>query len=432
MPLSNYIAVAGMMGSGKTTLARGLSKVLGWKYQPQTMTATNYLPDLFINPERWAFESQLSFFIQKALIINDSLKKESSFILDRSIQEDQQIFFKYFYDKGFIGERANANYLSISHYFKELLPTPDLIIYCDSTLESNRNRIRERNRVYQQKYPQNHLEDIYKLYSEWINSISHTRVYSIKSDLIDYRQPIILNQIAKEILSILNEKNISYQQLSLFDDENEIIEPYNLKFLSPLSVSGIITTPPSLPNIKIDSPDFSLPFPSAYIAAPFTGVAEDIQVEESMHHTLFGETDLHGALKKGKYRTMLLKTVSSIKKRGISPFLPHKDINKWGKRQLTPKEVVELCTKFVEKADIFIGILSLSHGSHYEFGIAYGNRKPSLIISCNEMNSSFIATGISDQLQNVIHLKCDKISQIPKLLESQNAINFMKKYIPIT
>jgi len=233
------------------------------------------------------------------------------------------------------------------------------------------------------------------------------------------------------VLSILKGENASYQ-LSLFDNENEIIELYKLELLSPVSDSSNVTIPPSLPNIKIDSPDFSLPFPSAYIAAPFTGVAEDIQIEKSKHQTLFKETEFHGALKKGKYRTILLKTATVIKKRGIKPFLPHKDINRWGKRQLTPKEVVELCTRFVEKADIFIGILSLSHGSHYEFGVAYGNRKPSIIISCNEMNSSFIATGISDQLPNVIHLKCDKISQIPKLLESRTAINFMKKYIPVT
>jgi deoxyadenosine/deoxycytidine kinase len=420
-----------MMGSGKTTLARGLSSVLGWMYQPSKNTATNYIPDLFIKPERWAFESQLSFFIQKALIIDNCIKKRLNFILDRSIQEDQHVFFKYFYQKGFIDERANTNYLSLSHYFNELLPKPDIILYCDSNFESNRKRIIERNRDYQQKYPKNHLKDIYDLYSEWVKSLNHEQVYSIKSDLIDYRQPKILNQIAQDILSILKGKKILYQQLSLFDNEDEVYEQYNLKLLSPMSEIGNIVTPPSLPNIKIDSPKFSLPFPSAYIAAPFTGVAEDSQIKKSKHKTLFGEAEFHGALNEGKYRTTLLKTANSIRKRGIWPFLPHKDINQWGKKQLTPKEIVELCTNFVEKADLFIGILSISHGSHYEFGIAYGNRKPSIIISCNELNSSFINKGISDQLSNVIHLKCDKISQIPKLLESQTAINFMKKYIPI-
>src|SRR4051812_7915361 len=95
-----YVAVAGMMGSGKTTLVNQISTVLKWRVAPQYNPAKKYLSDLFKNSERWAFDAQIGFLTSKALQVSSFVNENVNFVLDRSIFEDYRIFAQYFFENG--------------------------------------------------------------------------------------------------------------------------------------------------------------------------------------------------------------------------------------------------------------------------------------------------------------------------------------------
>jgi deoxyadenosine/deoxycytidine kinase len=104
------IAVAGLMGAGKTTLATQLARRFGWSYIPKRRVAGEYIRDLFTAPTRWAFEAQLAMFCSKALDITQQLDNRTNLIVDRSLEEDLGVFASYFYKCGHIDERAFLTY----------------------------------------------------------------------------------------------------------------------------------------------------------------------------------------------------------------------------------------------------------------------------------------------------------------------------------
>src|SRR5687768_12834884 len=92
------VAISGMMGSGKTTLASNLARLLRWDSIPESLTAIKYLPDLFSDTQRWAYETQLAFLAEKGIQLLTPGTR--AIVLDRSLQEDVQIFAQYWHDVG--------------------------------------------------------------------------------------------------------------------------------------------------------------------------------------------------------------------------------------------------------------------------------------------------------------------------------------------
>jgi len=148
--------------------------------------------------------------------------------------------------------------------------------------------------------------------------------------------------------------------------------------------------------------------------------------------TLFVDFDVpHGIIEKGVFRGMLNGVSNILKRKGFNVILPHRDINEWGRKILTPNEVFNLCSKSVENSDLFVGILGLSHGSHYEFGIAVGLNRPAIIIAPTDMEQSFIAQGINSIPDKLLFLKCEKITEVPKLLSSKETSEFLNTFFPM-
>src|SRR5262249_7176155 len=143
------ISVSGMMGSGKTTLARGLASALGWAYVPEYMPATKYLPDLFQDSRRWAFETQSAFLTHKAIQVFEACENNQNIIVDRSLYEDSEIFAYHFFQKGDIDERAFETYQALANHFIRELPSPDLILFCKCRPQTIEARIQARGRDFQ-------------------------------------------------------------------------------------------------------------------------------------------------------------------------------------------------------------------------------------------------------------------------------------------
>lgn len=413
------IALAGIMGSGKTTLARKLSAKLNMDYVPESLDAKKYLQDLFDSTKRWALETQIAFLVNKSTAVLDSVKKNHNFILDRTFYEDIEIFAKNFYNNHDIDERGYNTYKALATHYLAILPSPDIIIYCNCDLNVSKERIKLRNRDFQLKYPENHIEDIYSLYVSWLKKFNIAPLYEIDTVINDVRDDNIIKDVINEINHILIKSNT---QLDLFESVSE----------SRISIlkERIPYDSNSSPKIQIksyDPGDKILTSNYAYIAAPFTSIANEFSAEENT--TLFDFPISHGTIPSGDLVRKLLLDISKILSgQGIDSLIPHRDINKWGKVKLSPDDVFSKCTYYVKHCDLFIGLLSESLGAHMEFGLALGLSKPLIIFECDEIVGSYISKGISNLSSNTTIIKVKKVSEISKKLASIDLTRFIEKY----
>jgi deoxyadenosine/deoxycytidine kinase len=139
----------------------------------------------------------------------------------------------------------------------------------------------------------------------------------------------------------------------------------------------------------------------------------------------------HGMIAPGKYRSMLLGLEKSLRSLGVHSFIPHRDVNKWGRKTLTAEKVFQGCSEAVEECDLIVALPGLSHGTHYEFGLARGLKKPSIIIHCAELDESFISGGAQTTDDLLLPLTCSKLTDVPELLLCDEAVHFLKAFFPI-
>lgn len=421
------IAIAGMMGTGKTTLARNISTNLGWTLLPEGLRSRTYLNDLFLDEARWAFDTQVSFLCEKSIRLKRYLSLGKNVILDRSIYEDVEVFAGHFYSQNKIDERSFNTYKELAAYFLSELPVPNLVIHCTCPLIEIESRISQRQRNIDLQYPQDHVRLIFERYLEWSKNYTRGPFYSLESQNNDFRNTKIIDKIGKEIRSILTKSSTSNTQLALpgFSDK-EIIdeEPKLLQQIIPVNSSI------SDGSFKI-SPNYTSSYPTVYIAAPFTSKASSIDNKKKNLNLFFDVDEPHGVIDKSPYRDMLNGISNLFKRKGFNVILPHRDINDWGRKVLTPQEVFKSCTKAVESSDLFIGILGTSHGAHYEFGIAIGLNRPSIIIAPKVMEHSFIAQGITSLPDRILFLECTELENVPSLLNQSKVKKFLINFFPM-
>lgn len=415
------IAISGMMGSGKTTLARNLAHILGWRYAPESARGTAFLRDMFANPQRWAFDAQLSFLSEKAIALQRLLSSGLNVVLDRTIEEDIEIFAKHFYGLGFIDKRSFDTYTSIYSYFDSILPPPDIQVHCYAPVSIIKDRLRMRDRETDKLYPLNHIETMHAKYEIWTQSKMGPTTLTVDTSKIDFR----LRQPTIGLVERINKLTATEaaQQYLLFDEPGMETESQGAQrgrrgqFLprSPVSV---------LAGTQSGAESAAPKFPYVYIAAPFSAVADTKPEPVSDEYSgLFPTERAHGEIKRGWYRRNLLRIAAELEKLGLHSVLPHRDVNDWGKRLLQSSQVFESCTEHVRNCDAFVGILGQSPGSHYEFGLAAALGKPSIIIHCEQLNPSYISLGIASA--TTLTLRCKTLSAAPALLRSEIAKNFL-------
>jgi deoxyadenosine/deoxycytidine kinase len=433
-----FMAMSGLQASGKSTLAKTLARRLGWSYIAESMAAKQYLDDFFKNPKELAFETQLAFLCNKALLILQKLHRGENIILDRTLYEDCYIFGKYWKDRGDITDRDFQTYTALAKHFLEEIPPPDLIIYSTCSLKVAETRIVERNRLsggsksYQNKYPPDHLKDILGLYKKWVKGYRDGAIYSIDSEAYDFRDRQVVDKIYSEIADLISTAQATNDQLDLFSGSARVAVhsspiPKILRRISDVK-SNLSTKKP----FKEDVPNqnWNPVSPYAYIAAPFTTVAVDQSLKTDKSE-LFNLPPPHGRINRGAFRNCLLATARAMRGLGLNTLLPHRDVNQWGKKILTPKKVFELCTRHVSQCDLFVGVLGNSVGAHYEFGLAAGLDKPIILVHCAELNDSFMSQGVSTDSKNNLVLECDRLKEVPRLLKSKPVKDFIRRNLTI-
>ncbi|MBI1805397.1 MAG: deoxynucleoside kinase [Ignavibacteriae bacterium] len=181
-----FVAVAGNIGSGKSSLTKLLSEHYGWKSFYESVDDNPYLADFYADMNRWSFNLQVYFLSKR---FNDHKKivdGSESVIQDRSIYEDAEIFARNLFLIGKMDKRDYENYVELYHVMIHYLRPPDLLIYLDARIETLLKQISRRGREYEQSIPRTYLEQLSMHYREWIGSYKEGPLLVIPSDEVDF------------------------------------------------------------------------------------------------------------------------------------------------------------------------------------------------------------------------------------------------------
>ena len=180
------IAIAGNMGSGKSSLVEFLSRTYGIKpfYEPNDENP--YLPDFYKDMNRWAFHSQLYFLSNKFRMHQELDRMPGVVVLDRTIFEDAEIFATALHRMRKLNGREWDTYWDFYQIILNAIRPPDLMIYLRCSMRTIRRRIKLRGRAMEQDIPLSYLKHLERLYEEWIGDYSMGEVLILDSGKLDY------------------------------------------------------------------------------------------------------------------------------------------------------------------------------------------------------------------------------------------------------
>lgn len=206
--MKKYVAVAGNIGVGKSTLVRLICERLGWTpfYEPHTENP--YLTDFYQDMNAWGFHSQVFFLGQRLLIHQQLNRHPSSAIIDRSVYEDAEIFARNLSNQGFISQRDFATYMTLYRSLVDFLPPPDLMVYLRASVPRLMQRIEQRSRDYEQSISRDYLLQLNVLYENWFANFNICPVLAIPADDLDYvAHPAHLDLVVEKIKDKLTGKD---------------------------------------------------------------------------------------------------------------------------------------------------------------------------------------------------------------------------------
>lgn len=163
-----HIAIAGNIGSGKTTLTKKLSKRYGWIPHFEPVDNNPYLADYYADMERWSFNLQIYFLNKRFRDVVEISKSKETIIQDRTIFEDARIFAPNLHDMGMMSDRDFANYTDLFDLMMSLVQLPDLMIYIRSSIPTLVSHIQKRGRDFERSIRIDYLEGLNRRYEEWI------------------------------------------------------------------------------------------------------------------------------------------------------------------------------------------------------------------------------------------------------------------------
>lgn len=205
--MKKFIAVAGNIGVGKSTLVNLLSERLGWEPFYEPVTENPYLIDFYSNMNVWGFHSQIFFLTHRLKIHQQLIKYPGSVMQDRSIYEDAEIFAHNLNKQGHLSKRDWDTYHTLYQTISEFLPPPDLMIYLRASVNTLKNRIAQRNRDYEKTITPDYLEQLNGLYENWITGFTLCPVLTVPADDLDYvAHPQHLELIIKKVQEKLTGK----------------------------------------------------------------------------------------------------------------------------------------------------------------------------------------------------------------------------------
>ena len=163
-----HIAIAGNIGSGKTTLTRMLAARYGWTPKYESDDFNPYLSDFYEDMSRWSFNLQIYFLNKRFKDVVEISKTDDVIIQDRTIYEDARIFAPNLHDMGLMSSRDFETYSDLFDLMMSLVKMPDLLIYLKSSIPNLVSQIQKRGREYEKTIRIDYLTGLNNKYENWI------------------------------------------------------------------------------------------------------------------------------------------------------------------------------------------------------------------------------------------------------------------------
>ena len=207
--MKRFIAVAGNVGVGKSTLTTLLCEFYLWEPFYEAVDDNPYLADFYRDMKAWAFHSQIFFLSRRLSHHAQILSRPGTVVQDRTVYEDAEVFARNLYEQGDISERDYGSYRELYETVIDIIPPPDLLIYLQASVPTLLARIHKRGRDYEQGISTEYLEQLNRLYEEWIEQFTLCPVLTIPTDSLDFvRNDAHLAQISARVLDKLHGKEV--------------------------------------------------------------------------------------------------------------------------------------------------------------------------------------------------------------------------------
>lgn len=195
-----HIAIAGNIGSGKTTLTRLLAKHYKWQAHYEDVEDNPYLDDFYNQMERWSFNLQIYFLNSRFRQIVEIRETGKNVIQDRTIYEDAYIFAPNLHAMGLMTNRDFENYRSLFDLMESVTESPDLLIYLRSSIPNLVNQIHKRGREYENSISIDYLSRLNERYEAWIHGYDKGNLIIFDVDNINFvDDPEHLGQVINKI-----------------------------------------------------------------------------------------------------------------------------------------------------------------------------------------------------------------------------------------
>lgn len=199
-----HIAIAGNIGSGKTTLTELLGKHYGWEMHFEDVEHNPYLNDFYEDMQRWSFNLQVYYLNNRFTQIQEIKQQADKIVIqDRTIYEDAFIFAPNLHSMGLMTTRDFENYFSLFSLIESFVSAPDLLIYLRASVPTLVNQIQTRGRNYEESIRLDYLKRLNERYEAWISTYDKGKLLIVDVDNNNYNQnPEDLGKIITSIDAI--------------------------------------------------------------------------------------------------------------------------------------------------------------------------------------------------------------------------------------
>lgn len=206
-----HIAIAGNIGSGKTTLTNMLSKHYNWEARFEAVDYNPYLEDYYKDIHRWSFNLEVYFLKERFKDLLNIAKTDKTVVQDRSIFEGVYVFCATNYQMGHMNERDYETFMELFEQMTDIVGYPDLMIYLRASVPHLVKNIQKRGRDYEQTMPLEYLSNLNERYEDFIFNKYKGRLLIVDVDEMDFQHN------SKDFASIIDK--IDRKLFGLFPDE---------------------------------------------------------------------------------------------------------------------------------------------------------------------------------------------------------------------
>ncbi|MBS2014096.1 MAG: deoxynucleoside kinase [Deltaproteobacteria bacterium] len=189
--MKRYVAVAGTIGAGKTSLVAWLVKRYGLQPFFEPNDENPYLADFYRDMKTWAFHSQVFFLSHKLKLHQELLASKKPAVIDRTIYEDAEIFARSLKNQRYIDARDWAVYERLYEGIKKTLPPPDVLVAVTCSLGATKKRIKKRGREMESDIPDAYLRKLHRLYEDWFDRYDLGPIVRIDTTKLDYVEDLV-------------------------------------------------------------------------------------------------------------------------------------------------------------------------------------------------------------------------------------------------